>query len=385
MGNILIIGIGNPVPSFIHRRLAALIEAGIQLTVLAEHGQRVELEGAQIIYLADSRSRWSQVVAFVSAWVSPGKFFRLMTTRPELTLLQRIRWACKYLPLTRISPPGVIHVQWLSAVTEFQWLRLFFPSPIIASARGSQVTVYPVTRNGFLEKVKKAIQLADYIHCVSKDIANVCETLGASKEKIRINYNGIDLQKFSPAPAKRTDSFVLISVGTMMWRKGFGYQLQVLKRLRESGDAKLLWIGDGPDREALQYQAVKLGVVDQVTFVGKIAASELPVWLNQADVYVSASAAEGLANSVVEASACGLPVVTFACEGMAEVLEDQVTGFILPFGDVEGMTEKIQILKDSPERSRQMAKAARARMIEKFDEKKWVSHMIETYKTIEKR
>ena len=119
--------------------------------------------------------------------------------------------------------------------------------------------------------------------------------------------------------------------------------------------------------------------------MGKIAASELPVWLNQADVYVSASAAEGLANSVVEASACGLPVVTFACEGMAEVLEDQVTGFILPFGDVEGMTEKIQILKDSPERSMQMAEAARARMIEKFDEKKWVSHMIETYKTIEKR
>jgi glycosyltransferase involved in cell wall biosynthesis len=387
MIKVLIIGIGNPIPSFIYRRLLTLTKNGVKLTVVTDYGQELQLMGAEIVSISRKQNLSTLLIGIRNVFEMPLLLLKMLRIRKQLPLAQRIKWAIKYLPLLRIKTPDVIHIQWLSSVPEMEWLKHFFSCPMVASARGSQVTVYPFTRPGYRETIERAIQQVDCIHCVSNDIANVCVELGAPKEKIRVNYNGIDLQKFFPAQAKAksTDSFVLISVGAMMWRKGFVYQLQVLKRLREKGDVKMLWIGEGPDREALQYQAIKLGVADHVTFAGKVKTDELPSRLNQADVYISTSAAEGLANSVVEASACGLPVVAFACEGMEEVLEDGVSGFILPFGDIEGLVAKIQLLMDKPELRIQMANAARQRMVEKFDEKKWVSHMIEIYKSIEKR
>jgi len=387
MTRILIIGIGNPVPSFIHRRLNALIGAGIKVTAVAEHDQRFELKGASIIPLGGQQNLLSKLRSIIYVLANPAIFFRMLSARTELSFAQRLRWAVKYFPLARIANPDVIHIQWLSAVPEFQWLRSFFTCPIMASARGSQVTVYPITRLGYKAIIEKAIQSVDYIHCVSHDIAMVCRKLGAADEKLVVNYNGIDLQHFYPLTAQKIHThFTIISVGALMWRKGYLYQLQLLERLRDAGrDVHLLWIGDGPDREALQYQAAKLGVANRITFVGKVKSDELPAWLAKADVFVSTSFAEGLANSVVEAAACGLPVVTFACEGMEEVLKPGVNGFILPFGDVVGLADRMQYLMDHPEERNKMAVAARHTIENKFDEHQWVLSMVKTYESLERK
>ncbi len=380
-------GIGNPVPSFIHRRLAALLHAGVKLTIVAEHGQRIDLPKARVLRIGGKQNSLQQLLSFIKVWMSPLLFFRLLSLRPELMVAQRWRWAIKYLPITRIKPPGVVHIQWLSSVPDFQWLGHFFKCPLVASARGSQLTVYPLTRPGFKATIQDAIQKVDYIHCVSNDMALACKRFGANAEKIFINYNGIDLQKFSPRPiAKAEKSFTMISVGALMWRKGFQYQLQLLNMLvKEGRSVRLLLLGDGPDREGLHYSAHILKLVEHVTFAGKIKASELPDWLNQADVYLSTSVAEGLANSVVEAIACGLPVVAFACEGMDEVLEDGVNGFILPVGDLDGMVEKMHYLMDHPDERKKMGASARKHAAEKFDEGEWVSRMVKKYESIERK
>ncbi len=387
MTRILIIGIGNPVPSFIHRRLVALLHAGVKLTVVAEHGQTIDLPKACVVRIGGKQNKAQQFLSFIKVWTRPRLFFRLLSVRPELTLAQRWRWAVKYFPITRTKAPSVIHIQWLSSVPYFQWLNRFFKCPLVASARGSQLTVYPLTRPGFKATIKDAIQKVDYIHCVSNDMALACMHFGATEQKVFVNYNGIDLQRFRPRDAKQTEKqFKMISVGAMMWRKGFQYQLQLLSMLvKEGRNVQLLLLGDGPDREGLHYSAHILKVEQHITFAGKIKSTELPDWLNRADVYLSTSVAEGLANSVVEAIACGLPVVAFACEGMEEVLEAGVNGFILPVGDLDGMKEKVHYLMDHPYEKKKMGANARQRAVEKFDEGEWVSLMIKKYESIEKK
>ncbi|HNU41332.1 MAG: glycosyl transferase group 1 [Bacteroidetes bacterium OLB12] len=378
---ILIIGIGNPIPSFILRRLRALKDQGIQLLVVADSDQQVDLKGITVIRVRKASDTLSLVSAGLTVMRNPFLFFKLLKSRPELPFTQRLRWAVKYYPLARIASPDVIHIQWLSSVVEFAWLRSFFSVPIVASARGSQVTVYPITRPGYRHTIDRAIQLADYIHCVSHDIASACERLGAPAEKLIVNYNGIDLQKFKEAPeAEARNKFTIISVGSLMWRKGLYYQLQVLKLLtQEKKDVELVWIGDGPDKEGLLYTAHILGIEDRIRFVGKVNADQLVLWLTKADLYLSTSVAEGLANSVVEAIACGLPVLAFACEGMEEALIPGANGFILPVGDVQGMAEKVIYLLDNSTERNKMALASRQHACQNFDENKWVLMMVEKY------
>lgn len=384
MVRILIIGIGNPVPSFIHRRLFALLNSGVSLTIVAEHGQEINLPKARVIRIGGTQNRVQQFLSLVYVCTNPLLFFRLLFVRPELSTIQRCRWAVKYFPLIRVKDPGAIHLQWLSAVTDFQWLKHFFNCPLLASARGSQLTVYPLTRSGFKTIIEHAVQKVDYIHCVSQDMAQACVQLGATQDKIFVNYNGIDLQKFSPRELRReAKQFTMISVGALMWRKSLYYQLQLLRMIKRNGyNVQLLLLGDGPDREGLQYTAHILKIEDCITFAGEISASELPEWLAKADLYISTSVAEGLANSVVEAASCGLPVIAFSCEGMKEIVEPGVNGFVVPVGDIENMKEKVQYLVDYPEERKQMGANGRQRAVKNFDERVWVSLMIEKYKSI---
>jgi glycosyltransferase involved in cell wall biosynthesis len=384
MINVLIIGIGDPVPTFIHRRLRTLIKYDVNITVAASNQLPNDLIGLKYIRIVRKFTVNTIAVSFIKACVNFSAFVKMMRIRTDLTFFNRLVWALKYLPLACAKRPDIIHLQWIAAATEYSWLRNFFSSPIIASARGSMVTVYPVTRPGYRNIIEKAIQQVDYIHCVSNDMAIVCEKLGARKDQLIVNYNGLDLNHFIPSSTDNVNTiFTLISAGTLMWRKAYIYQLHIVKKLLLSGyHVKLTIIGDGPDREALVYTAKVLGISQHIELAGKLAEAELPVMLNRADIYISTSLAEGLANSVVEAVACKLPVVCFECEGMHEVIEQGVNGFIVPFGDVDGMVEKIIHLATHPDERVRMGLASRKIAEERFDENVCVQQMIKNYKSI---
>jgi glycosyltransferase involved in cell wall biosynthesis len=378
---VLVIGIGNPVPSFIQRRLAALLRAGVYLTVVADHGQSIDLPGANVIRVGGKRTLAEHIGLFFMAMTHPLVFLRLVSVASEFKRHQRLRWTVKMLPLVRIPPPNLVHFQWLGLLGEYRWLKNFFACPFIGSARGSQVSVYPITRSGHREKMQKAIQHADFIHCVSLDIASACERLGAPSQKLLINYNGINLEEFRPNDHPKSFSGItILSVGSLIWRKGFMFQLIAMKALLAKGyDIRLLLVGDGPDMEALIYTAHRLGISHSIRFIGQVKSRELANHFKEADIFLSTSSAEGLANCVVEAIASGLPIVSFECEGMREAILHGENGFILPFGDVDGLTEKIAYLVENPKERERMGERARHLAIEKFDDQKWVEHMISIY------
>lgn len=385
---LLVIGIGNPIPPFIQRRLLALQRFGVELILVAEYGQHLPgFEKATVVY--GRRLGKAGIIDWVRlvlrTMLRPGTFVRLSRLCPKFDLLNRVKWVFLNYPVACIPPVDVIHIQWINQVVAYRWLKKFQQCSIIASARGSQVTIYPVTRPGQVELLSEAFTLVDHIHCVSNDIARRCRDLGAPLEKLMVNYNGVDVQSFAPK-GQKLEIFTLVSIGGLVWRKGLWYQLLLMKKLISSGRrVQLILVGDGPDREGLTYTASALGITDFVKFVGKVQGLDVGQYLSRAHVYISTSAAEGLANSVLEAAASGLPIVCFQCEGMGDVVRDGKNGFLVAFGDIDKLTTRVISLMNSPQIREEMGQRSRNLAAGRFSDEYWVSEMITFYRSCAKR
>lgn len=382
---LLVLGVGNPIPNFIRRRVLAIRETHeYDLMMTVEFGQSVDsFEGVKIIRIGGPTSFFQKLMLLTGVLISPLGFIRLALFHSGLGVIQRTKLAIKYLPLTRVPRPDIIHIQWLSSAIEFSWLRRYFRCPIVGSVRGSQVTVYPLTRTNFKDVIVRSFKLVDACHLVSRDLMASCLALGAKKEKLFVNFNGINLQKFRP-PINRVVSKELnvISVGSLMWRKGFVFQLMILYRLRERGiNLTLTLVGSGPDLEGLKYLSHVLGLDGFINFKGQLTEDEIIRELRIADIYISTSLAEGLPNSLVEAAACGLPIVAFDCEGAREIIETDVTGFIVPPGDIDKAVECLFVLQNWNYRTN-MGNRARERMEQNFDQEKCVHEMMGYYRKI---
>jgi glycosyltransferase involved in cell wall biosynthesis len=383
---VLIIGVGNPIPTFITRRLNALAEADLKLVVALAYGKRHKIHAniKVLRYGNLNQMRLADALGFMgSVIVHPLRFVRVFRLVSSRKLLTRLKLAVRFFPLALVKHVDLIHVQWLGLVPDVQWLKTILRAPIVASVRGSQVTVYPLTRATYSDLISRAFQQADACHLVSYDLKKPCIALGALPAKLFVNYNGIDLERFKPNGRKKTTSGItLISIGSLIWRKGYLFQLMILQQLRASGvQVQLHIVGSGIETEGLTYTANTLGVADCVFFEGHLAEGEIIERLQGADVYISTSMAEGLPNSLVEAAACGLPIVTFNCEGTHEIIEHGVTGFIIPPGDVAQAAASLTVLLNMDTRMA-MGMKARERMLKLFDQRMCVTDMMAHYKRI---
>lgn len=383
--SVLFIGIGpSRIPTFIERRIARLVGTNVKPVLLGADNisstlpSGVSIEKKIIIHQSSFLQVLFLSIRWIFAFPSNIKLWRISSGR----YTERIRWCLENFPITRIRNIDVIHSQWLLPEISIKMIKKFFPdTPLIVSARGSQVTVYPTRSAHILNRVRYNFKYASWIHCVSNDIAKQCIALGGMESKIFVNYNGIDLKRFKPSDnySIREDALKIVSTGALIWRKGYLFQLQILKELlNKQINSNLYILGQGDDLESLLYMAHRLGIKEKVFFMGQKATNEVIELLQCGDLYLTTSAAEGLPNSVVEAAACGLPVVAFECEGISEAIEDNVTGYIIKYGDVQSAVEKIMGLTNVEKRN-VMGMNARERAERLFNEDFWVGKMVEFY------
>ena len=157
----------------------------------------------------------------------------------------------------------------------------------------------------------------------------------------------------------------------------------MIRKLTDAGlDVKLEIIGDGPDRQGLDYTIKRLGLQDRVTLAGRMKHDAIIKYLQASDIYISTSSAEGLSNAVLEAVASGLPVVAFDCEGMNELIENGYNGFILPFGNLETMCENIRLLNADRQLMLSMGQNGSKLASDRFDYKIHVQKMADFYMSI---
>jgi N-acetyl-alpha-D-glucosaminyl L-malate synthase BshA len=140
--------------------------------------------------------------------------------------------------------------------------------------------------------------------------------------------------------------------------------IRVFAKVRQRLPAVLVLVGDGPERQEVEAEAERLGVAEDVRFLGKVdAVADL---LRAADLFLLPSASESFGLSALEAMACGVPVVASRVGGLPEVVVDGVTGALVQVGDVDAMAERaLELLQ--PDRWEQ-ARVAAVKHTERFHE-----------------
>lgn len=146
--------------------------------------------------------------------------------------------------------------------------------------------------------------------------------------------------------------------------KRVGLVMEIFRRIRSQVRARLVMVGDGPDRVAVERQAAEYGLSDVVDFVGE--QHDVVAWLSAADLFLLPSAQESFGLAALEAMSCEVPVVASRVGGLPEVIQDGITGFVCDPDDVEGMAERsVQLLRD-PELRQRIGRAAAADVGRRF-------------------
>jgi glycosyltransferase involved in cell wall biosynthesis len=228
-----------------------------------------------------------------------------------------------------------------------RWLRL----PVVLTLRGKEERQ---ARTEVAGPLRRAVSRADRVVTVSNALLNVAVGFGVDPRRITVIGNGIDLSKFHPmsrdearaALGLPTNSRVLVSVGTLVERKGFHRVIECLPALLESHpDLHYLMVGGaGPEGDIsarLRAQVATLGLSGRVHFLGPYAPERLRLPLSASDVFVLATSYEGWANVFLEAMACGLPVVSTLVGGNSQVVASPAVGALVPFGDSAALTEAV--------------------------------------------
>lgn len=183
---------------------------------------------------------------------------------------------------------------------------------------------------------------------------------GIARERISVVRCGLTQEDYGvTTPPERRDAPRVVFLGRLRKYKGAQHAIRALPRIRELVPrATLTVIGDGPYRPALERLGRSLGVSESISFLGALPHAAKVAALNEAQVAVCPSPKEGWGLTVIEANACGVPVVASRSPGLVESVRDGETGFLTPHGDAGALAEAVaRLLNDRDLRLRQAAAA----------------------------
>jgi len=221
--------------------------------------------------------------------------------------------------------------------------------PVIITGRGTDINLIPQFARQ-KEMIIDAAKSADAVITVAQALKTEMVSLGAPPEKITVLRNGVDLDLFSPLNREAIrrslalSGKTVLSAGHLIDRKGHDLVIEALACLPET---TLLIAGDGPNKQALKACARDRGVADRVRFLGRIDHDKLAEIYNAADVLALASSREGWPNVLLEAMACGTPVVATPVWGSHEVIRSPQAGLLTKDRTAKSIAGALQSILDS--------------------------------------
>jgi glycosyltransferase involved in cell wall biosynthesis len=210
------------------------------------------------------------------------------------------------------------------------------------------------------------ITKANLVIVPSKYIAQLVAGWGVTSERIRVVYNALDESRFNSLPNKidarqalgysEGSTLVLTAARLVSW-KGIDGVIRAIDKIRfDFSDIQLIVVGDGPERRQLENLAAECNY--PVQFLGFISQQDLYHVMRAADVLVLFSTYEGMPHSVLEAMACGIPVVASSVGGTLEVIIDRDNGLLVPAGDETALSETLGQLLSHPSLARKISDGA---------------------------
>jgi N-acetyl-alpha-D-glucosaminyl L-malate synthase BshA len=214
---------------------------------------------------------------------------------------------------------------------------------VVTTLHGTDITIVGLDRS-YLPITRWGIEQSDAVTAVSSYLRDVTVREFGVRRRIEVIPNFVDTRQYRPDGASpfaralaRNGEALIVHVSNFRPVKKIGDVLAVFDRIRRQVPARLLLIGDGPDRSLAERLASEGGFEDRTTFLGNVAAVE--TILPATRLLLLPSDAESFGLAALEAMACGVPVVGTAAGGLPEVVEDGKHGFLRPVGDVNGMAE----------------------------------------------
>jgi glycosyltransferase involved in cell wall biosynthesis len=390
--HVLVVALAWPPESFILTRLERLVARGFRVTVAAHvlpEGRAFRVPGIDVVPVPADASRVWTLLTCAGALVrlavrSPARARRLLAAvrRPEIAPHTRSFWSDlrRLRRLLRLAGhrPDVVHLEWESAAVAFHPLAEVWRRPIVLGCHGSGVNMHPhLSKLGHVTRGYAAVfARATAIHCVSEATRAAAVRLGAEAAKTRLITPAVDGALFRPVAGQASSSFRVVSVAELRWGKGFEYALRAIRMLADDGVPVSFTIvgGDPPritavrgDGARLAYTADDLGIRDRVSLLGNATPEEVAATLATADAFLHPSLSEGLPNVVLEAMACGLPVVVTDVGGVREAVRDGVEGLLVPPRDPQAAAAALVRLWRDPALRGRLGAAGRARVLAEFN------------------
>lgn len=282
--------------------------------------------------------------------------------------------------------PDIVHAHYATSYGLLGALSGF--SPFILSAWGADVFDFP--KISFLHKIilkfnlKKADKILSTSHIMTR------ETNLYTDKEIEVTPFGIDIEQFKPIEAEsfiNKECFVIGTVKTLEEKYGIEYLIRAFKIVSDQYSdlpLKLLIVGGGSLENNLKNLTKKLNIENKTIFTGKVPFNDVPKYHNMLSVSVSVSVSnsESFGVAIIEASACEKAVVVSNVGGLPEVVEDGVTGIVVPPRDIEATAKAIEQLVLDKELRLKMGKAGRERVKKLYNWNDNVQQMINIYKEL---
>ncbi len=195
------------------------------------------------------------------------------------------------------------------------------------------------------------------------------------REKTHVIRCGIDPDQYASAGGSPRSGgvFEIFSIGSLQPYKGFAHLIRACELLRDRDiNFRCRIVGEGVLRQELQAMIDKAGMGDRVELVGAKTQQEVAGMLPEADCYVQPSVVtpsgkmEGIPVAIMEALACARPVVSSKLSGIPELVEDGLTGYLVPPGDAEALCERLALVHAEPDSAKRLGMVGRARVLDEY-------------------
>ena len=341
---------------------ATSIHGGLE-TYCWEVGRALSRRGHAVSIIAGDRGEaWHQEVSLYQFPYRPEKAW------PDLGV--RFRRLAERLSFARTSLSCLLAGGYDAVVVNKP-----FDFPILWRARQRGLRAQTLFRSGGTDFYPGDRYFAGAVqHWVSSSHYNARQVSARYGRNVEVIHNGVDVDEFKPVGREATlrarmgaapDDLLIASVGRLVGWKGIRIILEALVGLPRH--LRMVVVGTGPEEPVLRAQAAGLGLVDRLYFAGHVDHDDLPQLLAQCDMFVQPSIGEeAFGISVVEAMACGLPVLASNNGGLPEIVVDGETGSLLVPGDVGCWREAIGFMAAQPALMRERGAAGRLRVERHF-------------------
>jgi L-malate glycosyltransferase len=280
--------------------------------------------------------------------------------------------------------PDILHSHYVSSYGVIGAMANYHP--YVVSVWGMDIFDFPKEGAINTYMVKYALKHADMI-CSTSEIMKV-ETAKYTNKNIEVTPFGVNLDVFKPIENRHDSDITNFGiVKTMTEKYGIRYLLQGYAKFKDMVDENtfnkthLTIVGGGPMLEDYQQLSEELGVHTHTTFTGKIPHDQVPLKINEFDVFFVPSTldSESFGVAAVEAQACEVPVVVSNVGGLPEVVLDNETGFVIETKNAQAIAEKMIYFMEHPEEGTEMGKRGRDHVEKLYRWEENAEYMVELY------